>query len=194
MSDYFVHETAIVEEGARIGANTKIWHHAHVRSGAVIGDDVSIGKGAYVDIGVTIGNRVRIQNGVSIYKGVSVEDDVFLGPHCNFTNDLFPRANSSEWEVVPTRICKGASIGANASIVCGVTIGRYSLISVGAVVTQDTLPFSLMVGHPARLKDFVCACGRKLTRTLHEALVYTYRCEACGKKLSITFALTEHDG
>ena len=190
MGEYFTHETAIVESGVTIGKNTNIWHHCHVRGGAVIGENVNIGKGVYVDANVAIGNNVRIQNGVSLYKGVKIEDDVFLGPHCNFTNDLYPRANSKNWVVVPTLIKRGASIGSHATIICGVTVGEYSLISVGAVVTEDTLPYSLMLGHPARLKGFVCKCGQKMDRAdSSDDYRICARCSSCGKELSITFSL-----
>ncbi len=194
MRNVFIHETAVVEENVLIGGNTKVWHHCHIRSGAVLGKNVNVGKGVYVDTGVVIGSNVRIQNGVSIYKGVTIEDDVFLGPHCNFTNDLFPRANSENWEVVPTFIRKGASVGSNATIIGGVTIGEYSMVAVGAVVTEDTLPFSLMVGHPARLKGFVCECGQKMGRTGDNApLDMCYRCTRCRKSLAIHFELRGHN-
>jgi len=190
MTSFYLHETAIAEDNVTIGEGTKIWHHCHIRKGAVIGDNVNIGKGVYVDTDVVIGNNVRIQNGVSLYKGVEIEDDVFLGPHCNFTNDLFPRANSEKWQVIPTLIKEGASIGSNATIICGVTIGIYSLISVGAVVTEDTLPFSLMVGHPARLKGFVCKCGYKMNKIKSiQTFESAFECSVCDKQLKIKFEI-----
>lgn len=112
----------------------------------------------YIDVGVEIGNNVKIQNGVSVYRGVKVEDDVFLGPHMTFTNDLYPRAFNEDWELVPTLVKKGASIGAHATIVCSVTIGEYAMVGAGAVVTKDVPPFGLVFGNPARLKGFVCYC------------------------------------
>jgi acetyltransferase-like isoleucine patch superfamily enzyme len=188
MEEIFIHETAIVESGVSIGAGSKLWHHCQVRSGAVIGRNVNIGKGVYVDVDVVIGSNVRIQNGVSLYKGVTIEDDVFIGPHCNFTNDLFPRVNSKNWQIIPTLIRKGASIGSNATIICGVTVGPYSMVSVGAVVSEDTLPFSLMVGHPARLKGFVCKCGQKMIKTENSGEYrIRMRCITCDQLLSIRF-------
>lgn len=194
MDTFFIHDSSYIESNVEIGNGTKIWHHCHIRSGALIGENVNIGKGVYVDSGVVIGDNVRIQNGVSLYKGVVIEDDVFLGPHCNFTNDLFPRANSENWEIIPTIIRKGASVGSNATIVCGVTVGQYSLISVGAVVTEDTLPHSLMIGHPARLKGFVCQCGYKMDKQiLSSGLVSEYRCSKCAGyiNVSVTFNKSE---
>lgn len=155
-----IHPTAEVHASARVGRGTKIWNGVQVRENAVIGDQCSFGKDTYVDVGVLIGNRVRVQNGVSIYRGVSIEDDVFVGPHVCFTNDLYPRAHSTDWKVVPTRVRTGASLGAGAAIVCGVTVGAHALVGVGAVVTADVPAHGLVVGNPARLKGWVCRCGR----------------------------------
>ena len=160
-----VHETAVIEPGASIGSATRVWHHVHVRAGAIIGDKCSIGKDVFVDSGVIIGDRVRIQNHVSVYAGVELADDVFVGPSAVFTNDRYPRANSSSWEIVPTRVEQGASIGANATIVCGITLGRWSAIAAGAVVTRDVLPFELVAGNPARRLGWVCKNGHVLDRT-----------------------------
>ncbi len=190
MSDLFIHETAVVEDDVTIGANTKIWHHCHIRSGAVLGENVNVGKGVYIDGQVSIGNNVRIQNGVSLYRGVTIEDDVFLGPHCNFTNDLFPRANSLDWKIIPSVIKRGASIGSNATIICGVTVGEYSMISVGSVITEDTLPFSLMVGQPARLKGFVCRCGQKMAKMDSQGYDIRLQCSTCEKELTIRFDIS----
>lgn len=129
MDDVQIHETAEVSEEAIIGRGTRIWHYAQIREGARIGENCSIGKGAYIDTDVKIGNRVKIQNGVGVYRGVTVEDDVLLGPYCSFTNDPYPRAFPADRQVVPTLLKKGCSIGANATVVCGVTIGEYSLIA-----------------------------------------------------------------
>lgn len=159
-----VHATAIVEEGAVVGAGTAIWHRGHVRAGARIGADCSLGFAVYVDTGVVIGDRCRIQNHVSVYDGVTLEDDVFVGPQATFTNDRFPRAGSTSWRVVPTRVRRGASIGANATIVCGVEIGSYATVGAGAVVTADVPAFALVLGNPARLYGWVCVCGHTLAR------------------------------
>ncbi|MCD6446312.1 N-acetyltransferase [Candidatus Bathyarchaeota archaeon] len=183
---YFVHPLAVVEEDVEIGEGSKIWHFAHIRKGAKIGKNCNIGKDVYIDIGVEIGNNVKIQNGVSIYRGVKVEDDVFLGPHMTFTNDLYPRAFNEDWKVVPTLVKKGASIGAHATIICGVTIGEYAMVGAGAVVTKDVPPFGLVYGNPARLKGFVCYCGRPLKEKIGEDEEgITFKCSYCGKEVKI---------
>lgn len=183
---YFVHPTAVVEDNTTIGEGTRIWHFAHVRRGAKIGKNCNIGKDVYIDVGVEIGNNVKIQNGVSVYHGVKVEDDVFLGPHMTFTNDLYPRSFNQDWEVVSTLVKKGASIGAHATIVCGVTIGEYAMIGAGAVVTRDVPPFGLVYGNPARLTGFVCYCGRKLEEKVDENENYVlFKCSHCGKEVRI---------
>lgn len=160
--DYAAHSSAEIAPGAKIGAGTRVWRQAQVREGAVIGRDCVIGKDVYIDRDVVIGDRVKIQNGVSVYRGVTLEDDVFVGPGAVFTNDLYPRAFSSDWQVVPTRVKKGASIGANATVICGVTIGEYALIGAGAVVTRDVPPYSLMLGNPARAAGRVDEAGRRV--------------------------------
>ncbi|WP_175060126.1 acyltransferase [Thermococcus sp. 2319x1] len=186
MQKYFVHPTAVVEEGAEIGEGTRIWHFAHIRTGAKIGKNCNIGKDVYIDVGVEIGNNVKIQNGVSVYRGVKVEDDVFLGPHMTFTNDLYPRAFNEDWEVVPTLVKKGASIGAHATIVCGVTIGEYAMVGAGAVVTKDVPPFGLVFGNPARLRGFVCYCGRPLKEKIGEDEAnIIFKCSHCGREVKI---------
>ena len=157
-----IHPSADVDPGARIGPDTRIWHQAQVREGAVIGRECILGKDVYVDRDVTIGDRVKIQNGVSVYRGVTIGDDVFVGPHVSFTNDLFPRAFAEDWEVVATRVGRGASIGANATIVCGVTIGEYALIGAGAVVTRDIPAYGLAYGNPARVVGRVNERGHRL--------------------------------
>jgi UDP-2-acetamido-3-amino-2,3-dideoxy-glucuronate N-acetyltransferase len=159
-----IHETAVIEPGATIGRATQVWHHVHVRSGAIIGAECSIGKDVFIDSGVIVGDRVRIQNHVSLYAGVDLADDVFVGPSAVFTNDRYPRANSPDWEIFPTRAEQGTSIGANATIVCGITLGRWSAIAAGAVVTRDILPFELVAGNPARRLGWVCKCGHVLDR------------------------------
>jgi len=190
MNDFFQHESAEVSAEAFIGVGTKIWHNAQIREHAKIGDNCHIGKGVYIDAGVQIGNGVKIQNGISIYRGITIEDLVLLGPNCTFTNDPYPRAFPADWEVVPTYLRKGCSIGANATIVCGVTLGSYSLIGAGAVVTKDTLPFSMMVGNPARLRTFVCICGRELDVIRNEGFELDMHCAKCARSNSLTFTIT----
>jgi len=186
MAEYYVHPTAIVEGDVKIGKNTRIWHFVHVRRGARIGENCNIGKGVYIDKDVEIGNNVKIQNFVSVYHGVKIEDDVFIGPHATFTNDLYPRSFNEDWELVPTLVKKGASIGANATIVCGIVIGEYAMIGAGAVVTKDVPPFGLVYGNPARLKGFVCYCGRKLSEIVKETeSEVIFRCSHCGKEVAI---------
>jgi len=181
----FKHSTAIVES-EEIGEATKIWHFAHIREGAKIGRDCNIGKSVYIDAGVGIGNNVKIQNFVSVYKGVTIEDDVFIGPAVTFTNDLYPRAFIwNEDKIVYTTVKKGVSIGANSTIVSGVTIGEYAMIGAGSIVTRDVVPFGLVYGNPAKLKGFVCLCGKKLETIIEEREdMLVYEC-ACGETIEI---------
>jgi UDP-2-acetamido-3-amino-2,3-dideoxy-glucuronate N-acetyltransferase len=179
-SHYQSHETAIVEPNAEIGANTAIWHHAHVRSGARIGDQCMLGKNVYVDADAIIGDRCRIQNNVSVYAGVELENDVFVGPSVVFTNDLVPRAGSAEWRVVPTLVRQGASLGANSTILCGVTIGKYATVGAGAVVTRDVDDHWLVTGNPARHVGWVCTCGYVIGHGHEKPLS---ECPSCGKTL-----------
>ncbi len=155
MKDVFIHHTAIVAETAALGAGTKVWVNVQIREHALIGKNCILSKDVYIDHGVIIGDGVKIQNGVSIYHGVSIEDDVFLGPNCTLTNDRVPRAFNTKWQVSPTLIKKGASIGANATIVCGITIGQYALVAAGSVVTKDVAPYSMVAGNPARHSYYV---------------------------------------
>ena len=172
-----IHPTAIAEPGAIVGEGTRIWHGSHLRAGCRIGRDCTIGFVVYVDTGVRIGDRCKIQNHVSLYRGVTLEDDVFVGPSATFTNDRFPRADSPTWDVVPTHVASGASIGANATIVCGVRIGSRAMIAAGAVVTADVPAHVLVRGVPARPHAWVCRCGRPLGG-LDETL--PDRCPHCG--------------
>ena len=165
-----IHPTAEVERGARIGANTRVWNNAHVRAGAVVGDDCNLGYGVYVDAGVVIGNNVKVQNRASIYRGVTLEDGVFVGPHATFTNDKHPRAitpdghlvSEEDWRPEATLVKYGASIGAGAVVLPGVTIGRWAMVGANALVTEDVPDHGLVVGSPARLTGYACACGRAL--------------------------------
>jgi UDP-2-acetamido-3-amino-2,3-dideoxy-glucuronate N-acetyltransferase len=164
MADPFVHESSYVDAGAILGTDTKVWHFAHVMAGAVIGERCNLGQNVVVMPGTRIGNNVKIQNNVSIYEGVELEDDVFCGPSCVFTNVMNPRSHiSRKHEYRRTLVRRGASIGANATIVCGTTLGEFCFIGAGAVVTADVPDFALMVGVPARRVGWVCQCGVRLT-------------------------------
>lgn len=163
MTDYTAHSTAVIDEGCRIGAGTKIWHFTHLMTGCVIGRNCNIGQNVVISPDVVLGDRVKVQNNVSVYTGVTCEDDVFLGPSCVFTNVLNPRsAVSRKNEFIPTRVCKGASIGANATIVCGCVIGEYAMVGAGAVVTKNVEAYALVVGVPARRIGWVSECGHRL--------------------------------
>ena len=163
-SDAFVHPTADVEDGATIGAGTKIWHISHIRKDARVGSDCNLGRNVFVDVGVVIGDRVKIQNNVSVYTGVTLEDEVFVGPAAVFTNDLNPRAQNPDWVVTPTMVREGASIGANATIRCGVEIGAHAMIAAGAVVTRDVQPHQLVAGCPAVHLGWVDRSGQVVSR------------------------------
>ncbi len=163
MAAYFAHPTAVVDAGARIGEDTKIWHFAHVSSGAVIGARCSFGQNVFVANRVVIGDNVKVQNNVSLYDNVTLEDDVFCGPSMVFTNVINPRsAVSRKNEYRDTYVCRGATLGANCTIVCGVRIGEYAFVGAGAVVTSDVPPFALMVGVPARWSGWMSRHGVKL--------------------------------
>ena len=180
MSDVFIHKLAVVDDGAKIGTGTKVWHFAHVRNTAKIGDGCIIGKSVYIDADVIIGNNVKIQNGVSVYHGVTIEDDVFCGPHMTFTNDMYPRAFGDSWEVAKTLVKKGVSIGAHATIVCNTTLGEYCLVASGAVVTKDVPSHGLVMGNPAQLVGFVCKCARPLKDKVSEDSNFVnMRCSEC---------------
>lgn len=173
MSDtmYYVHPMAEVSPDAQVGAGTRIWRHAHVREHAVLGENCNIGKGVYVDTHVQIGSRVKIQNNASLFEGLTVEDGVFIGPHVCFTNDMAPRAitadgklkSTDDWQITPTLVQYGASIGAGSVILCGVTIGSFALVGAGSVVTRDVPSHGLVFGNPAHLQGYVCHNAHRLT-------------------------------
>ena len=163
MSDYYVHPSSFVDEGAIVGKGTKVWHFCHVLPGAVIGERCNIGQNCVIMPGVKLGNNVKMQNNVSVYEGVELEDDVFCGPSMVFTNVRNPRSHvSRKHEYRRTLVGRGASIGANATIICGATLGEYAFIGAGAVVLQDVPAFALMVGVPARRVGWMCQCGEPL--------------------------------
>jgi acetyltransferase-like isoleucine patch superfamily enzyme len=181
-----IHPTAEVEEGAQIGANTRLWHFVHVRAGARIGADCNLGYNVYVDSGAVIGNNCKLQNRVSVYRGVTLEDGVFVGPHATFTNDKYPRAVTAEgttvseedWTPVETLVRYGASIGAGAIILPGLTIGRWAMVGAAALVTADVPDQGLVVGSPARLIGYACRCGQRMRYEGGRWL-----CQHCGETL-----------
>ena len=184
---YFVHESSYSDENVKIGSGTKIWHFTHILPNTVIGDNCIIGQNCMIGPEVTIGNRCKIQNNVSIYKGVSLEDDVFCGPSCVFTNVLTPRAFvERKSEFLPTLVKRGATIGANATVVCGHIIGKYALIGAGAVVTSNVPDYALYLGIPARHKGWVCKCGNVLTREVRVNSSKELRCSYCGSLYFLT--------
>ena len=178
---YWSHETAIVDAGARVGADTRIWHWVHVCAGAQIGEKCSLGQNVYVGSKVVIGNNVRIQNNVSVYDDVTLEDDVFCGPSMIFTNVVNPRSHvSRKDEYRQTLVRRGATIGANATVVCGHTIGEYAFVGAGAVVTKDIAAYALVLGNPARRAGWMCRCGVQLQPAAGLAT-----CAACGQRYGV---------
>lgn len=172
---YFVHESSYVDDGVEIGEGTRIWHFCHIQSGARIGRSCSLGQNVNISNNVVVGDGCKLQNNVSLYEGVTLEDHVFCGPSCVFTNDLTPRAKYPKGRAgyLRTLVRAGASIGANATIVCGHTVGRCALIGAGAVVTSDVPDHALMLGVPARRVGWVCECGALLPESLE--------CHKCGR-------------
>ena len=185
MNTAYIHPTAIVEKTATIGQNTKVWHFVHIREQAEIGSDCVLGHSVYVGKDVKIGNRVKLENRATIYQGVQIEDDVFVGPHVTFTNDRYPRSYSPTWEIVPTYVKKGASIGASTVIICGVTIGEHAMIGAGSVVTKDIPPHVLAYGNPTKIRGFVCKCGNRLVREQEEPRYIVMTCSVCDEKYEI---------
>jgi acetyltransferase-like isoleucine patch superfamily enzyme len=158
----YIHPSSVVDAGAEIGEGTKIWVNVQVREDVRIGRGCILSKDVYIDRGVRIGDGCKIQNGVSVYSGVTIEDEVFVGPNACFTNDKVPRANNADWTISPTLIRRGASIGANATIVCGIVVGDYAMIAAGSVVTKDVEPYALVMGNPARCVAYVDEAGQRV--------------------------------
>ena len=189
-----IHPSAEVSEKATIGDSSSIWHHVQVREDVEIGSNSIIGKGVYVDAGVLIGNNVKIQNYVSVYRGVKIEDGVFVGPHVCFTNDIRPRAvnpdgslkAADDWVLSETLIKKGAALGANSTIRCGITIGEWAMIGLGSVVTKDVPAHGLVYGNPAQLHGFVCACGMELEEESRKGAAVTAKCPKCSSTVEIS--------
>ena len=181
--DFFVHESACIDDGVEIEKGTKIWHFSHILPNTEIGENCIIGQNCMIGPDVKIGNRCKIQNNVSVYKGVVLEDDVFCGPSCVFTNVLTPRAFiERKAEFLPTLVKKGATIGANATVVCGHTIGKYALIGAGAVVTSDVPDYALYLEVPAKHSGWVCKCGMVLTTIVESDTKLELTCFYCGSK------------
>ena len=185
-----IHPTADVSASATIGPGTRIWHLAQVRDDARVGAECILGKNVYVDAGVVIGDRVKVQNNVSIYHGVTIEDGVFIGPHVCFTNDKVPRAVNrdgslkadTDWQVTPTLVRRGAALGANSTILPGVTIGRWAMVGSGSVVTRDVADHELVVGNPARRIGSACPCGQPL-RDAENGTAFHGPCPSCGEEM-----------
>lgn len=183
--EVFIHNTAEVYFSAHVDKGSKVWHQAQVREEAIVGENCTLCKGVYIDKKVKVGNRVKVENYACLYQGVTIEDDVFIGPHTTFTNDLYPRASKLEWKIIPTLVKKGASIGANSTIVCGITIGEHAMIGAGSIVTHDVPDHGLVIGNPALLKGFVCHCGHPLKYQGKERELARMSCPSCENTVDI---------
>jgi len=185
MTDVFVHESSYVDDGARVGAGTKVWHFSHIMSGAVLGERCNIGQNVVISPDVVLGNNVKVQNNVSIYTGVILEDDVFCGPSMVFTNVVNPRSHVvRKHEYQRTVVGRGASLGANCTVVCGHDVGRYAFVGAGAVVTKNVPDYALVVGNPGRISGWVCECGVKLASGATPPAAAT--CTLCSANYAMT--------
>lgn len=181
MSDYYVHETSLIGEDVNIGDRTRIWQFCNIMNGVTIGHDCNIGQNVFIETGVKLGSHVKVKNNISLYQGVECEDGVFLGPNCVFTNVINPRSFiEKKDQIKKTMVRQGATIGANATIVCGNTIGRYAMVGAGSVITGDVKDYELVAGNPARKMGYVCKCGEKLKDTGKK-----YACSACDRLYSL---------
>lgn len=179
--DYFVHESSYIDEPCKIGKGTKIWHFCHIMSDCEIGENCNIGQNVVISPNVKLGRNIKIQNNVSVYSGVIAEDNVFIGPSCVFTNVINPRSHvSRKNEYMNTVLHEGCSLGANSTIICGHSIGKYALVGAGSVVTKDVPDYAIVVGNPAHIIGYVCNCGEKIVFNNEEAV-----CKSCGKKYII---------
>jgi UDP-2-acetamido-3-amino-2,3-dideoxy-glucuronate N-acetyltransferase len=197
--DVRIHPTADVSDKAQIGDGTSIWHHCQIRPGVTIGKNCILGKGVFVDADVSIGSNVKIQNYVSVYHGLTIEDGVFIGPHVCFTNDMRPRSinpdgtlkSTTDWKVSETRIQRGAALGANSTIRCGITIGEWAMVGSGSVVTREVPAYGLVYGNPARLHGFACPCGATLEHGSKVGEMVQAVCPDCGARVEIPTYLWE---
>ena len=191
-----IHPTAEVSPKAVIGEGTSIWHQAQIRENVRLGRNCIIGKGVYIDFDICLGDNVKVQNYVSIYHGVTAEDGVFFGPHVCTTNDLRPRAINADgslkaaddWVLSKTLIRQGAGLGANSTIRCGVTIGKWAIVGAGSMVTRDVPDYGLVYGNPARLHGFVCPCGARLEKEAQRDNVVITKCPSCHESISISLS------
>ncbi len=176
MADFFKHETALIHPEAAIGEGTRVWAFTNIQKGARIGKGCNICDGCFVETGAVVGDHVTVKNGVYLFEGITLDDDVFCGANASFINDRFPRSHRRDsWVLEPTRVCKGATIGCNATILCGLVIGEYAFIGAGSVVTRDVPAHALVWGNPAEIRGFACRCGRKLSDQLVCACGMSFR-------------------
>ncbi len=182
--DYFKHPSALVAPGAKIGKDTRVWAFTNIQDHVVIGERCNICDGCFIEKGVVIGNFVTLKNNVAVFEGINIEDDVFCGTNTAFINDRYPRSHrGADWVLEKTLIKKGATIGANVTLLCGITVGQYAFVGAGSVVTRDVLPHEIVVGNPARPKGYACRCGKKLDKNYQCACGFRYRLDGLHLKM-----------
>ena len=179
MTNVYVHPTAIVDKDVTIGSGTKIWHFVHIMENTKLGNNCTIADYVHIGRNVTVGDNVKLENRATVYEGVTIQDDVFVGANVTFTNDLYPRSINKNWKILPTIVKNGSSLGAGTVIVCGITIGENVLVGAGSVVTNDVPDYALVYGNPARIKGFVCKCGKKLEVTEKHGKYVFMKCPLC---------------